>query len=88
MQQATLLIQNDVGLHARPAAQFVKLAKQFKSSITVTSKGKTVSAKSLVLLLSLAISKDAELELSAEGEDEQQAVTALRELVNNNFVQR
>lgn len=87
MQQATLLIQNDVGLHARPAAQFVKLAKQFKSSITITSKGKTVNAKSLVLLLSLAIPKDAEFELSAEGEDEQEAIAALSMLVKNNFVE-
>lgn len=87
MQQATLLIQNDVGLHARPAAQFVKLAKQFKSSITVTSKGKTVSAKSLVLLLSLAISKGSEFELSAEGEDEQAAIIALSELVKDKFAE-
>ncbi len=87
MQQATLLIQNEVGLHARPAAQFVKLAKQFKSSITVTSKGKTVNAKSLILLLTLSIPKDAEFELSAEGEDEQEAITALSELVQNKFAE-
>lgn len=87
MQQATLRIQNDVGLHARPAAQFVKLAKQFKSSITITSKNKTVSAKSLVLLLGLAIPKDAEFELSAEGEDEQEAITALSTLVNDKFAE-
>jgi phosphocarrier protein len=87
VQQATLLIQNEVGLHARPAAQFVKLAKQFKSSITVTNKGKTVSAKSLVLLLTLSIPKDAEFELAAEGEDEQEAITALSELVKNKFTE-
>jgi phosphocarrier protein len=87
MQQATLLIQNDVGLHARPAAQFVKRAKQFKSTITITSKGKTVSAKSLVLLLSLAIRKDMEFELSAEGEDEQDAITALSALVKHKFAE-
>lgn len=85
MQQATLLIQNEVGLHARPAAQFVKLAKQFKSSVTITSKGKTVNAKSLVLLLTLSIPKDAEFELAAEGEDEQAAITALSDLVKNKF---
>ncbi|GAC1363435.1 MAG: HPr family phosphocarrier protein [Ktedonobacteraceae bacterium] len=87
MQQATLVVQNDVGLHARPAARFVKLAKQFKSSIMITSRGKTVSAKSLVMLLSLAIAKDGEFELSAEGEDEQDALTALSELVNNKFAE-
>ena len=87
MQQATLLIQNQVGLHARPAAQFVKLAKQFKSSITVTSKGKTVNAKSLVLLLTLSIPKDTEFELSAEGEDEHEAIEALSELVKNKLAE-
>jgi phosphocarrier protein len=87
VQQATLLIQNQVGLHARPAAQFVKLAKQFKSSITVTSKGKTVNAKSLVLLLTLSIPKDTEFELSAEGEDEHEAIEALSELVKNKLAE-
>ena len=87
MQQATLLIQNEVGLHARPAAQFVKLSKQFKSSVTITSKGKTVNAKSLVLLLTLSIPKDGEFELAAEGEDEQAAITALSELVKNKFAE-
>ncbi len=87
MQQVTLRIQNDVGLHARPAAQFVKLAKQFKSSITITSKSKTVSAKSLVLLLGLAIPKDTEFELSAEGDDEQEAIATLSKLIKNNFTE-
>lgn len=85
MQQAKVLVQHEAGLHARPAAQFVKLAKQFKSNITVANKGKSVSAKSLVLLLTLGVHRDAEIEVTAEGEDEQAAVTALVELVERNF---
>jgi phosphocarrier protein len=85
MQQTSLLIHNDVGLHARPAAQFVKTAKQFKSAITISHKGKTVNAKSLVLLLSLAIPKDAEVELAVDGEDEQQAIEAIKALVESKF---
>ncbi len=85
MQQATTVVRHDTGLHARPASQFVKLAKQFKSEITISSKGKTVSAKSMVLILTLAVNKDSEIAISATGEDEQEAVTALVNLINNNF---
>ncbi|HTI13416.1 MAG TPA: HPr family phosphocarrier protein [Dictyobacter sp.] len=85
MQQTTVRIENEVGLHARPAAQFVKLAKQHKSNITVACNGKTVSAKSLVLLLSLGAEKGSELAISAEGEDEEQAVQALTTLIQKNF---
>ena len=85
MQQATVLVRHDAGLHARPAAQFVKLAKQFKSSINVSSKGKTVNAKSIVFLLTLGVSKDTMIELTADGEDEQEAVAALVKLVESNF---
>jgi phosphocarrier protein HPr len=85
MQQAKAIIHNEVGLHARPAAQFVRTAKQFTSKVTVTSNAKTVDAKSLVRLLGLAISKDAEIEITAEGDDEKEAVAALLDLIQNNF---
>jgi phosphotransferase system HPr (HPr) family protein len=85
MQQATVQVHHEAGLHARPAAQFVKLAKQFKSDITVSSKGKKVNAKSMVLVLTLAVKRDSEVEIAANGEDEQQAVTALTNLIENNF---
>jgi phosphocarrier protein HPr len=83
MQKVTTIVQDKVGLHARPAALFVKKAKEFTSSITITSKGKTVNAKSLVLVLGLAVPKDGEIEISAEGADEQEAVTALDDLLKH-----
>lgn len=85
MQQAKALVQHEAGLHARPAAQFVKLAKQYKSNITITGNGKTVNAKSMVLVLTLAINKGTEVVLLAEGEDEQVAVQALVQLIEGNF---
>ena len=85
MEQAKVLIRHEAGLHARPAAQFVKLAKQFNSDITISGKGKTVSAKSMVLLLTLGINKDSEIEIAANGEDEKQAVSSLVSLIENNF---
>lgn len=88
MQQDTVRIQSEVGLHARPAAQFVKLAKQFNSKISVACNGKTADAKSLVRVLSVGAGKDAEIEIIAEGEDEQKAVAALAGLIQNNFVEK
>jgi phosphocarrier protein HPr len=83
MQQAKATIQNEIGLHARPAAQFVKEAKQFNSTITIACHGKTVNAKSLVLVLGLAVRKDDEIELSAEGTDENEAIASLTDFINN-----
>ncbi len=85
MQQAKVLVRHEAGLHARPAAQFVKLAKQYSSNITISCKGKTVNAKSMVLILTLGVSKDSEIEVTANGDDEQQAVTALVDLIEQNF---
>jgi len=87
MQQAKVLVHHEAGLHARPATQFVKTAKQFASDITVTCKGKTVSAKSIVLLLTMGISKGTEIEVTANGEDEQAAVTTLVQLIEHNFAE-
>ncbi|HEY7418213.1 MAG TPA: HPr family phosphocarrier protein [Ktedonobacteraceae bacterium] len=87
MQQAKVLVQHEAGLHARPAAQFVKLAQQFQSNITLTGNGKTVNAKSIVLVLTLAINKGTEIELKAEGEDEKEALSALVQMVERNFAE-
>ena len=85
MQQATVVIRHEDGLHARPAFQFVKLARQFKSAISVSYREKTVNAKSMVLLLTLGANIDAEIMVVAEGEDEQEAIAALMELVERDF---
>ena len=67
------------GLHTRPAAQFVKEAKAFASDVTVTSGGKSASAKSLFKLQTLT--QGTVITISAEGEDEQQAVEHLVALI-------
>ncbi len=87
MQQATVIVRHEAGLHARPASLFVKLAKQFNADIKVTNKSKTVSAKSLVLLLTLGVQPNTELELIANGSDEQEAITALVKLIESNFME-
>jgi phosphocarrier protein len=85
MQQAKVLVQHATGLHARPAALFVKLAKQYKSAVTLSSKGITVNAKSMVLVLTLAVGQGSEVEITTDGEDEQDALTALTHLITANF---
>lgn len=85
MQQTKIIIHDEVGLHARPAAVFVKTAKQFSSKITVSNNAKAADAKSLIRLLGLSITKDTEIEITAEGDDEQDAIAALTNLITNNF---
>jgi len=88
MQKITLQIINEVGLHARPASEFVKLAGQFKADLKVrnsTTNSATVDAKSIISVLMLGVEKGHMIELTGDGEDEIDAVQALRELVESDF---
>lgn len=78
-QDVTITAPN--GLHTRPAAQFVKEAKAFNSEITVTSNGKSTSAKSLFKLQTLGLTQGTVITISADGEDEQTAVEHLVKLI-------
>ncbi len=81
----TLDIRNAVGLHARPAAQFVKTANRFGATITLESAGRTANAKSILGVLGLQAGKGSQVAVRAEGEDGEDAVAALRALVETNF---
>lgn len=81
MFQQEITITSPNGLHTRPAAQFVKEAKGFMSDITVTSNGKSASAKSLFKLQTLGLTQGSIVTIVAEGEDEQQAVEYLIKLM-------
>ncbi len=87
MTSASLTLQHEAGLHARPAALFVKLASTFQSAITLTLGARTINAKSIVQVLTLGAKQGTTVLLSAEGADEVAAVAALRQLVENNFTQ-
>ena len=76
------IIQSENGLHTRPAAQFVKSAKEFKSSITITANGKSASAKSLFKLQTLGLSKGSQITITADGEDEELALETLINLLS------
>lgn len=78
-------IRNASGLHARPAGMFVKKAAEFKATVEVIAKGKTVNAKSIMGIMSLGLAQGDELTVVANGEDQEAAVNALVELVEGGF---
>ena len=87
MKSVKVKIRNKLGLHARPAMTFAETASRFASVIRVrrTDANKPVDGKSIMQILMLAGTKGTELEISAEGDDEQQAVAALKALVRDRF---
>jgi phosphocarrier protein HPr len=89
MQCTELLVANEVGLHARPAALFVKEALKFESNVrlrNLTTGGEEwEDAKSILGVLSLGVNKDHVIEVRAEGPDEEEAIAALSKLVRSDF---
>lgn len=78
-------VENQVGLHARPATFFIQKANEFKSSIWVEKEERRVNAKSLLGVLSLGIVGGTTIRVIADGPDEEAAVEALEKLVNSGF---
>lgn len=87
MTKTEVTVLNPTGLHARPAAEFVRAAKGFESGVCIrnTAGGEAVSAKSIVKLLALGLNQGCRAEISAEGPDEAAAVAALAALVEGGF---
>ena len=81
----SVTINNQVGLHARPATFFIQKANSYKASIWVEKDDRRVNAKSLLGVLSLGIVCGTTVNIIADGPDEQQAVDMLAELVNSKF---
>ena len=80
-----VIVQNQVGLHARPVTFFIQKANEFKSSIWVEKDNRKVNAKSLLGVLSLGVARGTQITLSAEGQDEAEALDALEALIESNF---
>lgn len=83
--QTEVEVVNRAGMHARPAAEFVKIAGRFKSDIRVEKDGLEVNGKSIMGVLMLAAERGSRLRLSAQGRDAEDAVHALSELVRRGF---
>jgi len=82
-----VMVQNQVGLHARPATFFIQKANEFKSSIWVEKEERRVNAKSLLGVLSLGIVGGTAIRIIADGTDESEAVDSLVELVESGFAE-
>ncbi|HIT52419.1 MAG TPA: HPr family phosphocarrier protein [Candidatus Fimivicinus intestinavium] len=90
MYSRKTIVKNRTGLHARPATQFIELAKRFQSRIQITNlsleeEDNIGNAKSIISVLSLGMGQGSQIEIFAVGEDEQEAVDALIELVDSGF---
>lgn len=85
MYTKEITVNNEVGLHARPATYFIQKANEFKSGIWVEKEERRVNAKSLLGVLSLGIMQGTVITLIADGADEQDAVDSLSALIENDF---
>jgi phosphotransferase system HPr (HPr) family protein len=88
MVEAIVAVTNEVGLHARPAATFVKSAKDFESTITITNLTRgsdPADAKSLVQVFKAAVARGHDVKITAQGSDEDQALATLVALIEANF---
>ena len=80
-----MTIVNREGLHARPAAMFVKTSNRFSSEIWVSKEGEQVNGKSIMGVMMLAAEHGSVIEVSAEGDDAEEALAALETLVGSGF---
>ena len=82
-----IVVQNQVGLHARPATFFIQKANEFKASIWVEKEERRVNAKSLLGILSLGIVGGTNIRIIADGEDEVKSVEVLVALIESGFAE-
>ena len=85
MKNKKIIISNKLGLHARAAAKFVRIASGFQSEIMIHLGSHKVSGKSIMGIMMLAAGKGTEISLVTVGPDEDEAMTALENLIINRF---
>ena len=85
MIKSSITISNKLGLHARASAKLTKLAGGFRSEIHLSRAGRRINAKSIMGVMMLAAGLGSEIEIETDGPDEQEAMGALRELIDGKF---
>jgi len=85
MVERTIIIKNKLGLHARAAVKFVNLANRFVAGVKIVKDGNEIDGKSILGILTLAATQGSDIRLVASGKDEEAALGALVELINNRF---
>jgi phosphocarrier protein len=87
MTKRDVTISNNIGLHARPATFFIQKANSYKSFIWIEKEDRKVSAKSLLGVLSLGIAQGMTITIIADGQDEDEAINGLVDLINTRFAE-
>lgn len=85
MIEKEFIIENEAGLHARPAAKLIQMASQFESDIRIIKGNKVANAKSLLSVLALGIFKGATIVIRITGPDELSALLNIQKLIESNF---
>ncbi len=88
MLKKKITIKNKLGMHARAAVKFVNMANRFSSSVRIEKDGNEIDGKSILGILTLAAVQGTEIILKVSGKDEDRALKALLELINNKFLER
>jgi len=83
MAERTVVVTNETGLHARPAASLVQFVKNYPGEVTIIKEDKQANAKSIFNVMSLGIAKGTEIKLIVEGDDEEKFADELVEFVGN-----
>ncbi|AEI14652.1 Phosphotransferase system, phosphocarrier protein HPr [Flexistipes sinusarabici DSM 4947] len=78
-------IVNELGMHARAAANFVKVANKYSSEVTVEKDGVSANGKSIMGVMMLAASKGSKIKVTTEGEDAKESLEALEKLIKDKF---
>ena len=85
MVKETFVIENETGLHARPATEIAKIAMKYKCDVNLIVNGKTINAKSPLMIMSAGIKSKTELEILCDGEDENKAIEELKTFLQSNL---
>ena len=85
MVSENIVVINKLGLHARAAAKFVSTAGKFESSIKISKDDRVVDGKSIMSVMMLAASCGTTITIEASGPDENEALSAIKELINDKF---
>ena len=83
--QKEMTVVNRLGLHARPAAMFVRVASRFRSEVWVEKEGEQVNGKSIMGLMMLAAGQGSKLQIRCEGADADRALQEIEELIKSRF---
>lgn len=84
----TAIIKNSVGLHARPAALFVRTCSKYRSDIFIEKDGQKVNAKSIMGIMALGVYPDEEIKIIVDGIDEEAAIKDIMDLIENRLEQQ